>query len=471
MGARSATPAEPSEPQSAGSAARANTPHGSKRRRPPSARAPEATTRVHGAVPRGHRKEVGDAGEHHEQLGGEAAQHLGGGLPREQRSDQERHAQTGGAEVHRAQRARGEAEDQPEHAGEVQEHRGLYYHHLVAAAVRYDGARTPTGRTARPPRRIVPISAGPPRRWCKTREALTAYSVRSMQRIRVIDSHTGGEPTRIVIEGGPDLGDGTLAERRDRLRGEHERFRTAVVGEPRGSQPLVGGILCPPREKDSAAAVIFFDNAGMLGMCGHGTIGLLATLAHLGRIGPGRHRVETPVGVVTATLHEDRRVTVVNVPSYRRSGGIVVEVPGDGVLSGRRRVGRQLVLPGAKARAAGRAGERLRPDGVHRRREALAGPGRRDRRRRGRGGPRGAVRPVRHAGRAAGTSSSARAGRTTARPVAPARAPSWPVSTPRARCGRASRGGRRASPAASSRPRTSWTGRPGDPAHDRGGRS
>jgi 4-hydroxyproline epimerase len=155
-----------------------------------------------------------------------------------------------------------------------------------------------------------------------------------MRRVRVIDSHTGGEPTRIVLEGGPDLGDGPLAQRRERLREEHDGFRTAVVSEPRGWQAVVGGILCRPLERGSAAAVIFFDNAGMLGMCGHGTIGLLATLAHVGSIGPGLHHIETPVGVVAATLHEDGRVTVVNVPSRRKARGVEVEVPGRGAVRG-----------------------------------------------------------------------------------------------------------------------------------------
>src|SRR5215510_15092749 len=107
-------------------------------------------------------------------------------------------------------------------------------------------------------------------------------------RIKVVDSHTGGEPTRVVIEGGPDLGTGSLAERRERFRRDHDRFRTAVVGEPRGSEAMVGALLCAPDHPDSAAGVIYFDNGSFLGMCGHGTIGLVVTLAHLGRLQPGR---------------------------------------------------------------------------------------------------------------------------------------------------------------------------------------
>jgi len=138
-----------------------------------------------------------------------------------------------------------------------------------------------------------------------------------MERIRVIDSHTEGEPTRVVVEGGPDLGGGSVADRRERFRRDFDRYRSAVVNEPRGSDPVVGALLVPPQDATCAAGVIFFNNVGYLGMCGHGTIGLVTTLAHLGRIQPGVHRIETPVGVVGAELHGDGDVSVSNVPSYR----------------------------------------------------------------------------------------------------------------------------------------------------------
>jgi len=136
-----------------------------------------------------------------------------------------------------------------------------------------------------------------------------------MERIRVIDSHTAGEPTRVIIEGGPDLGRGPLAERRERFRREFDRYRAAVVNEPRGSDVYVGALLVPPSDDACAAGVIFFNNVGYLGMCGHGSIGVVATLAHLGRIRPGTHRIETPVGIVTAELHAEGDVSVANVPS------------------------------------------------------------------------------------------------------------------------------------------------------------
>ncbi|PND38384.1 hydroxyproline-2-epimerase [Paucibacter aquatile] len=152
--------------------------------------------------------------------------------------------------------------------------------------------------------------------------------------MRIIDSHTGGEPTRILIDGGPDLGRGSMAERLTRLREQHDAWRSAIVNEPRGSDVLVGALLCEPQDPTCSAGVIFFNNVGYLGMCGHGTIGLVATLAYLGRIQPGEHRIETPVGTVSATLHADGSVTVANVPAYRWARQIPVEVPGHGRVHG-----------------------------------------------------------------------------------------------------------------------------------------
>jgi 4-hydroxyproline epimerase len=146
--------------------------------------------------------------------------------------------------------------------------------------------------------------------------------------VEIIDSHTEGEPTRVVISGGPDLGTGDLTSRVKRFQSEFDHFRRGVVCEPRGSEVVVGALLCEPVDPESAAGVIFFNDVGYLGMCGHGTIGLVTTLAHMGRIGPGRHRIETPVGTVSTHLHEDGRVSVSNVPSYRFRASVPVEVPG-----------------------------------------------------------------------------------------------------------------------------------------------
>ena len=154
------------------------------------------------------------------------------------------------------------------------------------------------------------------------------------QRIAIIDSHTGGEPTRVVIDGFPDLGSGSMAERRERLSREHDRYRRATLLEPRGSEVLVGALLCAPQDPAHAAGVIFFNNAGYLGMCGHGTIGLVATLAHLGRLTPGEHVIETPVGDVRATLHDDGRVSVRNVPAWRLVEGVRVTLPTGQAVTG-----------------------------------------------------------------------------------------------------------------------------------------
>jgi 4-hydroxyproline epimerase len=156
----------------------------------------------------------------------------------------------------------------------------------------------------------------------------------SLKRVQVIDSHTGGEPTRTVIEGGPDLGDGGLHARRHLFQRDHEAFRRALVTEPRSSDAMVGALLCEPSRAGCITGVIFFNNSGCLGMCGHGTIGVVATLAYLGRITPGHYRIETPVGIVGATLNEDSTVTIENVPSYRWAAAVDVEVPGYGKVTG-----------------------------------------------------------------------------------------------------------------------------------------
>ena len=156
----------------------------------------------------------------------------------------------------------------------------------------------------------------------------------NLHRIQVVDSHTGGEPTRVVISGGPDLGTGPLSERVQRLSSQFDPFRSAVVNEPRGSDVLVGALLVAPHAPDCDFGVIFFNNVGPLGMCGHGTIGLMITLAHLGRVRPGTHRIDTPVGPVSATLHPDGKVSVANVASYRQQASVSVEVPGIGVVLG-----------------------------------------------------------------------------------------------------------------------------------------
>lgn len=155
-----------------------------------------------------------------------------------------------------------------------------------------------------------------------------------MNRIHAVDSHTGGEPTRVVVSGGPDLGSGPLSERLQRFRADHDKFRSAVVNEPRGSDAVVGALLCEPHEPGCDAGVIFFNNVGYLGMCGHGTIGLAVTLGYLGSIRPGMCHIDTPVGTVTAELHTSNEVTIGNVPSYRHTHGVEVRLQDGEIVRG-----------------------------------------------------------------------------------------------------------------------------------------
>ena len=158
--------------------------------------------------------------------------------------------------------------------------------------------------------------------------------MQTLSRIHVIDSHTGGEPTRVVVVGGPNLGQGSLADRLSVFRTQFDHFRSAIVHEPRGSEVIVGAMLLPPQTTGNAVGVLFFNNAGYLGMCGHGTIGVVETLFHLDMIAPGEHVIETPVGNVKATLHPDGEVSVRNVASYRYRADVAVEVEGIGTVRG-----------------------------------------------------------------------------------------------------------------------------------------
>ncbi|MBC3862919.1 proline racemase family protein [Undibacterium jejuense] len=155
-----------------------------------------------------------------------------------------------------------------------------------------------------------------------------------MKKIMIIDSHTGGEPTRVIVGGGPDLGSGSVTQQLHIFKEQFDHFRTATVCEPRGSDVLVGALACAPSEPDCVAGVIFFNNVGYLGMCGHGMIGFIVTLAYQEKINVGTHRIETPVGIVEAELHADHSVTVRNVPAYRFKQAVSVEVPGIGMVKG-----------------------------------------------------------------------------------------------------------------------------------------
>jgi 4-hydroxyproline epimerase len=155
-----------------------------------------------------------------------------------------------------------------------------------------------------------------------------------LNRLQVIDSHTAGEPTRVLLWPGLELGSGDLASRLIHFRQRYDGIRSGVVAEPRGSEVVVAALLCEPVNPANAAGVIFFNDVGYLGMCGHGTIGVVTTLAHMGRIAPGSHGIETPVGTVRIQLHEDGSVAVENVPSFRYRHAVAVDVPGHGQVVG-----------------------------------------------------------------------------------------------------------------------------------------
>lgn len=155
-----------------------------------------------------------------------------------------------------------------------------------------------------------------------------------LQRVQVIDSHTGGEPTRTVISGAPDLGGGTVAEQLAVFRETQDAFRRAVVNEPRGNDVIVGALLVPPSDPTCTTGVIFFNNVGYLGMCGHGTLGVVITLGHLGRIQPGPLSIETPAGVVQAHWEGGNKASLTNVPAYLKAQDVTVQVPSLGEVTG-----------------------------------------------------------------------------------------------------------------------------------------
>ena len=155
-----------------------------------------------------------------------------------------------------------------------------------------------------------------------------------LRKVHVVDSHTGGEPTRVVVAGGPELGTGSVKKQCERFITEFDEFRRAIILEPRGSAALVGALLCQAEDPGCDYGVIFFNNVAALGMCGHGTIGLVSTLKYLGRIQDGSVSIETPVGKVTAEAHTNGDVTVRNVPSYRFRKDVSIQIPEYGSVIG-----------------------------------------------------------------------------------------------------------------------------------------
>lgn len=164
------------------------------------------------------------------------------------------------------------------------------------------------------------------------------------ERLRVIDSHTIGEPTRLVIDeslvAGLDLGGGSVRERRDRFRERYDHVRQALVGDPRGTVAMVGVILLPPADPSCRFGAFCINRVGYLDMCGHATIGLAVTLGHLGRIEPGSFRLETPADVVGVTWHGGGEASFECVPPRRITKSLALacddgaRVTGDVATSG-----------------------------------------------------------------------------------------------------------------------------------------
>lgn len=151
---------------------------------------------------------------------------------------------------------------------------------------------------------------------------------------KIIDSHTGGEPTRMVYEGFPELIGDTIQDKLNHFKQNFDHLRQSIILEPRGNDVLVGALLFPATNPKATASVIFFNNTGYLGMCGHGTIGVIVSLAYQQKITAGTHWLETPVGLVQAVLHEDGSCSVQNVPSYRYKKQVAVNVPKLGLIHG-----------------------------------------------------------------------------------------------------------------------------------------
>lgn len=162
----------------------------------------------------------------------------------------------------------------------------------------------------------------------------TYHRFADLRQITVIDSHTEGEPTRVVVDGWPAPEGATMAERREDLRARFDHLRRAVVCEPRGHAAIVGALLTPPVSDGATAGIIFFNNETYLGMCGHGLIGVVRTLQHMGRLTPGLAAFDTPVGRVQTELADNGTVTIQNVPSRCHAMDVSVDVPGIGRVVG-----------------------------------------------------------------------------------------------------------------------------------------
>ena len=142
--------------------------------------------------------------------------------------------------------------------------------------------------------------------------------------LQAIDSHTAGEPTRIVTGGIPNIKGKTMPEKKEYLEKELDYLRTAIMLEPRGHNDMFGSIITAPTTDEADLGIIFMDGGGYLNMCGHGTIGAVTAAIETGMVPmvePVTHVVlEAPAGIVKAEAQvangKVQSVSFVNVPAF-----------------------------------------------------------------------------------------------------------------------------------------------------------
>jgi 4-hydroxyproline epimerase len=154
-----------------------------------------------------------------------------------------------------------------------------------------------------------------------------------------VDAHTGGNPVRVVVGGGPLLPGVPMAEKRQIFMRDHDWVRRALMFEPRGHDVMSGSILYPSSREDCDLGVLYIEVTGCLPMCGHGTIGTVTVALEEGLVQPrtpGRLSLETPAGVVGVEYRQEgafvEEVRLFNVPAYLHAEAVTLDVPGLGPL-------------------------------------------------------------------------------------------------------------------------------------------
>ena len=161
-------------------------------------------------------------------------------------------------------------------------------------------------------------------------------------RLSIIDGHTAGEPTRLIVSGYPRLKGATLAQKMADMRDNHDWVRRVAMNEPRGHRDMFGGILLEPVDPTADIGVFFIDGGQYYNMCGHASLGICAMMVETGRkaIDPSGQtivRLETPAGIVEGTVvtgDDGRIITVklIDVPSFAYALDRIIDVSGIGKL-------------------------------------------------------------------------------------------------------------------------------------------